>query len=100
MSFNVDVLFVLCSLMLRGFRVKSHGSTISSIPASTTFMPRMSQGTGFCRRSMATKDGYIHKTVIPMSHFQDSLPRLPLPKLEVSTRSLIIHAIICCLSMY
>eukprot|EP00039_Didymoeca_costata_P028328 m.20685 g.20685 ORF g.20685 m.20685 type:complete len:657 (-) comp6920_c0_seq1:151-2121(-) len=36
----------------------------------------------FCVRGMATADGYLEKTVIPTLHFQDSLPKLPLPKLE------------------
>ena len=29
-----------------------------------------------------TSDGYLHKTVIPTDKFQDSLPKLPVPKLE------------------
>ena len=38
---------------------------------------------GRCRvRNFATSDGYLHKTVIPTSHFQDSLPQLKIPKLE------------------
>ena len=42
---------------------------------------------GFCnsvgqRRQLMTEDGYLHKTRIPMDHFQDSLPKLPLPTLE------------------
>jgi carnitine O-palmitoyltransferase 2 len=34
------------------------------------------------RRSMATSDGYLHKTKIPTYHFQPSLPRLPIPEVN------------------
>ena len=33
-------------------------------------------------RACATPDGYLHKTKIPTSHFQDSLPKLPVPELK------------------
>ncbi|TRY94180.1 hypothetical protein DNTS_030540 [Danionella cerebrum] len=31
-------------------------------------------------------DGYLHKSVVPTMHYQKSLPRLPVPKLEDSIR--------------
>lgn len=31
---------------------------------------------------MATADGYLHKSKVPTMHYQDSLPRLPVPKLQ------------------
>lgn len=31
-----------------------------------------------------TSDGYLHKTVVPTYHFQSSLPKLHLPKLEAT----------------
>ena len=34
------------------------------------------------RRTMATSDGYLHKTKIPTYHFQPSLPRLPIPEVK------------------
>ena len=33
-------------------------------------------------RTMATQDGYLHKTLIPTYHFQQSLPSLPIPEVK------------------
>lgn len=35
-------------------------------------------------RCFITTDGYLHKTIVPTFHFQASLPKLPIPKLEAS----------------
>ncbi|KAG7487662.1 hypothetical protein MATL_G00025920 [Megalops atlanticus] len=41
-------------------------------------------------RSYSTKDGpdseYLHKSIVPTMHYQKSLPRLPVPKLEDTIR--------------
>ena len=39
-----------------------------------------------------TSDGYLHKTAIPTDKFQDSLPRLPVPKLEDSMKRFLYSA--------
>ena len=41
---------------------------------------------------LATPDGYLHKTVIPTSHFQDSLPKLPVPELKDTMERMIASA--------
>lgn len=47
------------------------------------------RGRGF---GSATTEEYLHKTYIPTDHFQDSLPTLPIPKLEDSLRKYEYHA--------
>ncbi|XP_060576192.1 carnitine O-palmitoyltransferase 2, mitochondrial-like isoform X2 [Ruditapes philippinarum] len=35
-------------------------------------------------RCMSSKSDYIHESIVPSDHFQKSLPRLPIPKLELT----------------
>ncbi|EGD80126.1 hypothetical protein PTSG_10400 [Salpingoeca rosetta] len=43
-------------------------------------------------RRALTSDGYLHKTVIPTFKFQDSLPKLKIPKLEDSLQKYVASA--------
>jgi carnitine O-palmitoyltransferase 2 len=33
---------------------------------------------------MSSQSDYIHESIVPSDHFQKSLPRLPIPKLELT----------------
>jgi len=37
-------------------------------------------------RSLSEDDEFLHRSIVPTDHFQASLPRLPVPKLEDSCR--------------
>lgn len=59
----------------------------STVGAATGGGPEatgLSQSTRGLQRRLLTTDGYLHHTTIPTYHFQSSLPKLPLPKLDTT----------------
>ena len=68
---------------------------LALLHARRTFLRGGLSSSGFATstaRRLATPDGYLHKTGIPTSHFQDSLPKLPVPALEDTMARLLASA--------
>lgn len=73
-------------------RAEQRGAIRSSLAA----LVRVRRAAGRCSRSLTrcrwqqggrrfgTSDGYLHRSKVPTMHYQASLPRLPIPKLEDS----------------
>ncbi|XP_045164970.2 carnitine O-palmitoyltransferase 2, mitochondrial-like isoform X2 [Mercenaria mercenaria] len=56
-------------------------SQATLLEISKNSIPGLQVSVQFCRCKSSSND-YIHESIVPSDHFQKSLPRLPIPKLE------------------
>lgn len=73
---------MLHRLAVAGTAARLHRAAVAARLPQPAILGPLLASSGQHQRRCLTKDGYIHETVIPTYHFQKSLPKLPLPKLD------------------